>query len=189
MTDEVPTRAGGWGLSDDGSTVTWTVADGRKGRRWREVVTDASGVRHSLLLETGPDRRFSHLELARLDGLWTVHPEPDGTLHGHQLDRSDDGVRHIEGLSFDHDAVLILEGSSLSLAAVGWAMAPMIQAGNAVHVAAVVIKLDGTIEGTTEHLTRRSETVWQIGEGRSIEIDEAGLPILREARIRPLERS
>ncbi len=33
-----PTRMAGWGRAADGSTVTWTVAEGSKGRRWREVV-------------------------------------------------------------------------------------------------------------------------------------------------------
>ena len=34
-----PTRVAGWGRGpDDGTVVTWTVAEGRKGRRWREVV-------------------------------------------------------------------------------------------------------------------------------------------------------
>ena len=36
----------------------------------------------SLLLELDPSGRFSHLELARADGLWTFHPETDGTIHG-----------------------------------------------------------------------------------------------------------
>jgi len=188
VTVEVPTRAGGWGVSDDGATVTWTVADGRKGRRWREVVIDGSGVRHSLLLESGLDRRFSHVELARADGLWTAHPEPDGTLHGHHVNRSDDGVRHIEGLHFGPEAVFIIEGSPLSLAAVAWSMGSLIEVGDHADALAVVIQLDGAIESTTERLDRRSATIWHVGEGRPIEIDEAGLPMLRGAQIRPLER-
>ena len=70
----------GCGRAADGSTVTWTVAEGSKGRRWREVVALGGATVQALLLETDRDRRFSHLELARADGLWTFHPEPDGTL-------------------------------------------------------------------------------------------------------------
>ena len=80
-----PTRAAGWGRGPDGTVVTWTVAEGRKGRRWREVVARGTDVVHALLLETDPNGRFSHLELARADGLWTFHPEPDGTIHGNHV--------------------------------------------------------------------------------------------------------
>ena len=73
-----PLRVAGWGTLDDGAGVTWTVAEGRRGRRWREVVVRGDAVGHSLLLETGIDGRFSHLELARAGGLWTFHPETDG---------------------------------------------------------------------------------------------------------------
>ena len=47
--------------------------------------------------------RFSHLELAAAAGLWTLHPEGDGTLHGNHVDpRGDDGpARH--GLAFGPD--------------------------------------------------------------------------------------
>ena len=70
-----PTRAAGWGTGpEDGTVVTWTVAEGRKGRRWREVVARGPDVLHALLLETDPNGRFSHLELARADGL----PRRDG---------------------------------------------------------------------------------------------------------------
>ena len=64
------------------------MSEGRKGRRWREVVARGPDVVHALLLETDPDGRFSHLELARADGLWTFHPEGDGTLHGNHVDRT-----------------------------------------------------------------------------------------------------
>ena len=68
-------RAGAGGLVD-GSHVVWSVAEGRRGRRWREVRTAPDGgVVSSLLLETDPDGRFSHTELATPAGLLTLHPE------------------------------------------------------------------------------------------------------------------
>ena len=79
-----PARAGVG--SPTARRVTWTISEGRRGRRWREVVADGPAVRHALLLETDPTGRFSHLELASAAGLWTFHPEADGTLHGNHVD-------------------------------------------------------------------------------------------------------
>jgi hypothetical protein len=180
-----PTRAAGWGRGqEDGTVVTWTVAEGRKGRRWREVVGRGSDVLHSLLLETDPNGRFSHLELARADGLWTFHPEADGTLHGNHVG-SDSGVRHITGRPFAQDDALIVEGSPVSLAAVAWGHA----AGALVcPVGGVVIGADGTLTELADvPIERLSPTRWRIGEGSPIEIDEAGLPVLDDGERWPLE--
>ena len=124
-----PLRVAGWGTLDDGAAVTWTIAEGRRGRRWREVVARDEAVRHSLLLETAVDGRFSHLELARAGGLWTFHPEPDGTLHGNHVDPDGRTVRHVEGLPFAPDDLLIIEGSPLGAAAVAWRLAGAVQVG------------------------------------------------------------
>jgi hypothetical protein len=115
------TRMAGWGRAADGSTVTWTVAEGSKGRRWREVVALGGATVQALLLETDRDRRFSHLELARADGLWTFHPEPDGTLHGNHVRPGDGEVEHVRGWPFGRDDGLVVEGSPIALAALAWA--------------------------------------------------------------------
>src|SRR5689334_6864494 len=103
-------RRAGSALRPGGDHVTWSVAEGRRGRRWREVVVDAGGaVRHSLLLELDPDGRFSHLELSTAAGLLTLHPEGDGTLHGNAV--TGDGVRHIAGWAWDAERAIEVEGS------------------------------------------------------------------------------
>ena len=179
-----PTRVAGWGRGPDGTVVTWTVAEGRKGRRWREVVARGAEVVHALLLETDPNGRFSHLELALGDGLWTFHPEPDGTLHGNHV-AATAGVRHIAGHAFAPDDALIVEGSPVSLAAIAWGHA----AGALVRpVAGIVIGADGVLVAQAEVLIERlTGTRWQVGEGSSIEIDEAGLPVLDDGETWPLE--
>lgn len=179
-----PTRVAGWGSGRDGTVVTWTVAEGVKGRRWREVVARGADVVHALLLETDPNGRFSHLELALADGLWTFHPEPDGTLHGNHVSATA-GVRHIAGRPFAADDALIVEGSPISLAAIAWGHA----AGALVRpVAGVVIGADGTLVDQPEiRIERVSATRWQVGEGSPIEIDEAGLPVLDGGQTWPLE--
>src|SRR3954465_8975806 len=115
-----PIRVAGWGRRDDGATVTWAGAEGRRARRWREGGAPGESVHHSLLLETGSDGQFSHLELARAGGLWTFHPEGDGTLHGNAVERGRGRVRHVVGWAFGADDAVLVEGSRLSVAAIAW---------------------------------------------------------------------
>jgi hypothetical protein len=109
-------RRAGSGGAPDGATVIWSVAEGRRGRRWREVVGDGGGgVRSSLLLELDSDGRFSHLELSTAAGLLTLHPEVDGTLHGNAITRG--GLAHVRGRAWDRDRAIALEGSIVCHAA------------------------------------------------------------------------
>ena len=183
-----PTRVAGWGRASDGSTVTWSVAEGRKGRRWREVRSEGAGVGHALLLETDGERRFSHLELARADGLWTFHPEPDGTLHGNHVGPDGSGVRHVTGWPFGSDTILLIEGSPICLAAVAWGLADSMGVGAVRSVAAVVTRPDGRLDQVAGiRLERLSERRWRVGEGSPFDIDEAGCPALPDGEIRPME--
>jgi hypothetical protein len=110
-----PLRRAGSGRAPDGALVTWTVAEGRRGRRWREVVVLDGAIVHSLLLELDPDGRFSHLELSTPAGLLTLHPEGDGTLHGNAV--RPDGVSHVVGRPWDREAAILLDRSVVCLAA------------------------------------------------------------------------
>ena len=67
-----------------GETILWSVAEGRRGQRWRSVHLGADGgVVADLLLEVDPAGRWTRLELATAAGLLTLHPEPDGgSVHG-----------------------------------------------------------------------------------------------------------
>ncbi len=124
--------------------------------------------------------RFSHLELARADGLWTFHPEPDGTLHGNHV-ATKTGVRHVVGRPFAPDDALLIEGSPISKAAIAWRHATADPGLS--PVAGVVIGTDGTLAERSEvRLERLSATRWQVGEGSPIEIDDAGLPAPRRRR-------
>jgi hypothetical protein len=181
-------RVAGWGTLWDGAAVTWTIAEGRRGRRWREVVARGEAVRHSLLLETGADGRFSHLELARADGLWTFHPEADGTLHGNHVDPDGRTVRHVEGLPFGPDDLLLIEGSPLGAAAVAWHLARVVAAGAVTSLTAVVLRADGGIEAVASiGVERHQKGVWRLGDGEPFEIDPDGIPVLADREIRPLE--
>lgn len=183
-----PTRVAGWGRLADGSEVTWTVAEGRRGRRWREVVARGSATRHALLFESDPDGRFSHLELARADGLWTFHPETDGTLHGNHVARGEGGVRHVAGWPFGPDDALLVEGSLLAAAALAWRWRAA-AAGSTRDVAAVEIRADGgLVRLPAIRVKRLDDGRWRVGEGSPFRVDEAGLPVLDEGEQRPLEK-
>ena len=92
-----PTRVAGWGTGAFGSVVTWTVAEGRKGRRWREVVSRGTAVIHALMLGTDPDQQFSRIRSSPgRTGCWTFHPEPNGTSIAIIWGKKP-GVRRVEG--------------------------------------------------------------------------------------------
>ena len=113
-----PVRLAGHGRRADGAEVDWTLSEGRRGRRWRETVVVDGVLLHALLLETGPDRGFTHLELASAAGLATLHPEGDGTLHGNVVGVS--GVRHVVGLAFAAGGAITVAGSVVAGAALAW---------------------------------------------------------------------
>jgi hypothetical protein len=114
-------RRAGSGRFVDGTDVVWSVAEGQKGRRWREVRSRDGSVVSSLLLETFPDRRFAHLELSTPAGLLTLHPEDDGTLHGNVVTAAD--LRHVAGLPWPAGSVVVVDGSAISIAAAAWFLA------------------------------------------------------------------
>ena len=156
-------RRAGHGRATDGSIVTWTVAEGRRGRRWREVIAVGEGIRSSLLLELDPEGRFSHLELSTAAGLLTLHPEGDGTLHGNVV--TADGVAHVVGLPWDADTSVLLDGSTVCRAAA---------AHDAGH-GSLRIGLDLGLRPTSDPLD-------------AIALDADGLPVLEAGATWPLER-
>jgi hypothetical protein len=164
-------RLAGRGRGSDGAMVTWTVAEGRRGRRWRETVVRDDVLVHSLLYETDGERRFSHLELATPTGLVTLHPEGDGTLHGNVV-RPGSGMEHIVGLTFPTGMLLLVGGSTVASVAAAWAG----QGSGDDPVPAVVL------DPTT--LTLSSQEVDPSVLGPS---DERGVPVMDGARIWPLE--
>ena len=183
-----PTRVAGWGRLADGSHVTWTVAEGRRGRRWREVVAGGTTAGQAVLLETAPDGRFDHLELARPDGLWTFHPEGDGTLHGNHVGEAEPGVRHVAGWPFGPGDVLLVEGSLVSAAAIAWAHRDRRAPGESTAVAGVVIGQDGSLAANAAiAIDRLDERHWTVGQGSPIAIDNDGLPVVEGGGRAPLD--
>ena len=161
-------RVAGSGRSPDGAIVTWSVAEGRRGRRWREAVTRDGAVVHSLLLELDPDGRFAHLELTTAAGLLTLHPEGDGTLHGNAVTPA--GITHLRGMRWQPDDVILIEGSVVCRAVAGqWQLARELDGLGAVRV-----------EPDLSLLRARATDT-------AAPVDGRGLPVLEDSREWPLE--
>jgi hypothetical protein len=177
-------RAGRGRVANLGSVI-WSVAEGSRGRRWREVRRDGRGVVvSSLLYETHPDGRFAHTELSTARGLLTLHPEPDGTLHGNIV--AEDGISHVRGLPWPEPSILIVDGSPTSAAA---ALGRFRSAG--VHAATdvTVVRVDLDLELTSGRETVRQspDGTSQIGNDAAIVLDDDGLPRLDDGEGWPLE--
>jgi hypothetical protein len=196
-----PVRLAGWGRSD-GSLITWTISEGRRGRRWREVRSRDGQVVHALLLETDPETRFAHLELAADGVQLTLHPDRDGTLHGNRVDAAGVAVEHVEGLPFGREAMVLVAGSPIALAAVGWSLRDLVDPGAAIGRRAAVIDDAGRVAvGDHHRIERRGPDTWAwvespVGlsapggpaDALTVDIDQRGIPRFEEGAIWPLER-
>ena len=162
----------------------WSVAEGSKGRRYREVRRAGEGIAHSLLLETDRDGRFSHLELATPSGLLTLHPEADGTLHGHAI--VSDGVEHVSGLTWEPDADVVIEDSVVCVMAAVHLLRPTLTAGSSLARHAVWIPPTLWVEIRPVRVGRASGA-WQLGSDGPTDIDPTGLPRLVGGETWPLD--
>lgn len=88
-------RRAGRGLLPDGATLLWSLAEGRRGRRWRSTTLTEDGiVELDMTLEVDTSGLFTRLELTRSNGMLTLHPAVDGSrVDGNVVTR--DGVRPI----------------------------------------------------------------------------------------------
>lgn len=161
-----------------GAEVHWTVADGRRGRRWRAALTRGGVLVASLLLEVDLDGRPSRLELATAAGLLTLHPEPSDGLHGNVV--LPDGVRHL-AMAWSADHELGIDGLPIVDAVTARRLAATTKVGEGRVVRMVTVNLDLSVREGLTRFTRVAEVTWQIddqdGAGpRSVTIDDRGLP-------------
>jgi hypothetical protein len=131
-------RRGGHAPLAGGRSLTWSVAEGRRGTRWREVTTDRDAVRRAVLLEVSPAGRVTRLEIAGAAGLLTLHPEVDETaLHGNVV--TPEGIRHL-ALAWSAEHVILIAGSRVASAVgVGAAGGRALAVGETRDVAVVAV--------------------------------------------------
>lgn len=185
-----PVRRAGHATTVSGASLTWSAAEGRRGMRWREAITDKGILVRSLLLEVSPAGRPTRLEITTLAGLLTLHPEAnESALHGNVV--TTDGVRHLAfGWSPAH-ALFVVE-SPACVAAVLGALASSVAVGGAVEVDGV--RIDDALEPQEARLlmTRGAGDTWHLrrldgAEETAIRTDRDGRPILAGALDWPLE--
>ena len=181
-------RRAGTGLMLAGGRVTWTVADGARGRRWRSMVTDGGLLAGTMLLETGPGGAVLKLELATAAGLLTVHPE-GGSLHGNVARPG--GMEHID-LPWSDGHILIVVGTPATAAAATGIIADLVGVGEGHTIAGVGIDIGLSVRPVTYRVVRPAARRWRFvpadgGPETAVTVDDAGVPILDEAVSWPLE--
>jgi hypothetical protein len=193
-------RLAGSGILADGSRLVWSVADGRRGRRWRAVASADGVMTHALLLEVDLDGRPSRLELATSTGMLTLHPDDARqSLHGNAV--LPDGVRHLR-LAWSDEHGLEVEGRPIATAVSARRLARTIAVGEGRTIPVVLITATLEVSETTRRFVRLGETEWRIepdtsasvagGAGApqaiSLIVDGRGIPVgLGNAREWPLE--
>ena len=165
-------RRGGRLVDPDGRVVTWSMAEGARGRRWRWSVVDPQGAfvaAHTVELDA--DGRFARLESAAAGGLLSVHREADGSLHGNRV--VERGIDH-----------LTLPAPAPGAAVVGFgpigaaiASAGMPAGGAAVDVVEVGDDLGVRVVEASARRIATGTLELRIGSGvRRVRLDDAGLP-------------
>jgi len=170
-------RLGGRATLPDGDEVIWSVADGRRGRRWRAETIRAGSIVGSLLLELDVDGRPSRLELATANGLLTLHPESTGALHGNAV--TPDGIRHL-AFDWSDEHELEIEGSVIARAVTASRLAVATPVGEGRSVPVVAIGLDLAVRTGERHYHRLDATTWRVGgdgDPERFAVDERGLPV------------
>ena len=183
-------RVGGRGAGADGLQVVWSVAEGSRGRRWREARSTTGGIETSLLLETDPTGLFAHLELSTPTGLLTLHPETDGSLHGHAVvgERGEElGVEHVAGLAWTPDGLVIVEGSTICQVAAIHLLWQSTSEWSSTSRPAVVIPTTLWSEARPVRVERIRPKRWRFGGDPPIDVDDRGLPLLLDGQTWPLE--
>lgn len=185
-----PLRSGGRATLPNGATVVWSVADGARGRRWREAVTVDGRLVRSLLLEVSPAGRPVRLELTCVAGLLTLHPSADEReLHGNVVTPT--GIRHLR-FAWSPGHELFVLGSPATAAVALGRLAGVLAVGEGAPVA--VLRVDDALDPrpATWQVTRTGPGDWQLGnvetgEERTTSLDPDGNPILPGAATWPLE--
>jgi hypothetical protein len=185
-------RLAGTGTLRDGSRLVWSVADGRRGRRWRAVASLDGVISHALLLEVDVEGRPGRLELTTAAGMLTLHPDDSGEwLHGNVV--TPDGVRHLR-LPWSSEHVLEIHGRPIASAVTAHRLRGEVAVGERRTISTVLITADLKVSEATRDFVRLSESKWSIeggfgvGEAVTVEVDPRGILVgLKDREEWPLD--
>jgi hypothetical protein len=172
----------------DGASLTWSVADGARGRRWRAVATADGSISEALLLEVDGTGRPARLELTTPAGMLTLHPSLDQReIHGNVVATTGEGVRPLAfGWGPEFEFELEVVGRPLATAVALSRRRSTMAPGASVEVDVLLIGPSLEVVVGRRRLQRLSESRWRVvpaggagaqGTEIEIEIDEYGLPI------------
>lgn len=175
LTPELIRLAGSLVLRD-GLRLTWSVADGTRGRRWRAVSTDTRGIGHVLLLEVDPAGRPSRLELTTPAGLLTLHPSADrGEIHGNVVSATGEGVRPL-AFAWGPEHELEVTGRPLATAVALHRRRSQVRVGQGGEFEVLSIDPELYVAPARRRFERLTEDRWRVG-AVELEIDRNGLLI------------
>lgn len=185
-----PLRAGGRATSGDGGRIVWSVAEGGRGRRWRESCERDGTLVRALLLEVTPGGRPTRLEVTTGAGLLTLHPDPDeGELHGNVVTPL--GVRHLR-FDWSPDHELLVLGSPACAAVSLGRLAAALAVGETRSVP--MLRIDDALEPRLVDwsVTHAASATWRLrstsgDEELEVTVDDDGLVVPSEAERWPLE--
>lgn len=184
-------RRGRHATGPTGDRITWSLAEGARGTRWREAVARDGALIRSLLLEVTPAGAVARLEITTVEGLLTLHPEPDASaIHGNVVTAT--GIRHL-ALDWSPVHELIIDGSPTTDAVLVRRRAATVAVGSSQDID--VVAVDDTLHPRLERWTIervapdgwRFRTIPDGGADREIRVATDGLPILDAAATWTLE--
>ncbi len=161
--------------------LTWSVADGSRGRRWRAVSTADGAITHALLLEVDLAGRPARLELTTPAGMLTLHPSADQReLHGNVVGLAGEGVRPL-ALGWDSERELDVVDRPLAIAVGLRRRRPSVPVGQAIDIDVVAIGPGLEFTTIVRQVERLEDGLWRIrGTGgaadRRISLTPDGLP-------------
>ena len=188
MADPTWLRRGAHGVLRGGTTATWSVAEGTRGRRWREIRREAGSI-VATLLEVDAAGRWTRLEMASGAGLLTLHPDAtERSVDGNVV--SPDGVRH-HAVGWTPEHRLILPGSVVGQAALAAVLTDRVGVGEVLHVPGLAVDSRLHVDEVVIEVERPGVDRWHLsiaGEPPDhVVVDGDGWPIVADAMQWPLE--
>jgi hypothetical protein len=186
MTDRRPAAAGdapytrlaGRLTLADGAQLTWSVADGSRGRRWRAVAVANGIVSHAVLLEVDLAGRPSRLELTTPAGMLTLHPSRDGAeIHGNVVGAAGEGVRHL-AFAWGPEHELEIAGRPGPTIAALHRRRASVGIGASVDIEVLIVGPGLEVVAGQRRYEHLAEGRWQLaGSAAEILLDSDGLPV------------
>jgi hypothetical protein len=167
---------------EDGARLSWSVADGSRGRRWRAVSLVGGTISHALLLELNLAGRPARLELTTAAGMLTLHPSLDRSeLHGNIVRPGRGGVEHL-AMAWGDDLEIDVLGRPLAIAAGLHRRRAAVPVGGSASFEVVAVGPGLEIARAERRAERASVGDWLVfdpadGPARRLSLDADGLPV------------